>query len=66
MRKIYALITKQGTAAGETGLCEEHLKLQQHIASPEDCPQRQWVDVTGNDAISCMECGYPTIPAEDD
>jgi hypothetical protein len=53
--KIYALITIDGTACSETGICHACMKLYgtESIKTPDDVLQRKFVDVSGNDAIRC-------------
>lgn len=68
MTIFYSLITHQGTAAGETGLCEHCIddEAKAHILAfvDEDCDvERGFVDVTGNDAVECSVCRR--LPAED-
>lgn len=70
-RTIYALVTNQGTAADETGLCSDclqnvravdHAKAMAHkdvvITNPSDTDVSDFHDVTENDAMYCEFCGY--------
>ncbi len=59
MSKIFAMISEQGTATDETSLCEQHLtpEHQADIPTPRDVPERDWIDCTDNDALSCVVCG---------
>ena len=61
--KFYALLTMQGTAAAETGLCEfcftEEAQAAACASAFSDIDvERGFVDVTGNEAIECYECGF--------
>ncbi|KKN99064.1 hypothetical protein LCGC14_0143110 [marine sediment metagenome] len=61
---MFALITQQGTACGETGLCAKHFtpenkteaEHQTGITSDLGLPN-SWTDCGDNDAIYCVVCG---------
>ena len=64
MERMFALVTKQGTAAEETALCETHF-TEEHKAqiSPwsgqgtDEVVPDSWRDCTGNDVLTCNLCG---------
>jgi hypothetical protein len=62
-RKMFALVTHQGTATPETAICSECAEVttfyaEQRADSDVD-KQRGFVDVTGNEAIDeCTSCGW--------
>jgi len=66
---FYALVSDQGTACGETGLCE-HCFDDDNQASIIACTsedvdiEQGFIEVTGNEAIECNACGR--IPEDDD
>lgn len=59
------LVTDQGTAAAETGLCEKCYRdsanqgYAREMASQSDDvdPNSDFVDCSGNDAVECCICG---------
>ena len=59
------LVSDQGTAAGETGLCEVCYKdtanqgYAREMASQSDDvdPKSNFIDCSGNDAMECCICG---------
>lgn len=55
----YAMITDEGTAASETGICNacKMLHGSDVIKKPSDCPTSKLVDVSDNTAIKCTICG---------
>ena len=62
--KMYAFLTKQGTAARETALCEYDLdvvSLSEVIRNlPDDVPFSSMsvlTDCTDNDELTCVQCG---------
>ncbi len=68
MRKVYAIVSDQGTACAETALCEKchggkhRAKVEKLAATIADIPNpRDWHDCTGNDALQCNDCGYPKL-----
>lgn len=60
-----ALVTDQGTAAQEAALCDECFKdeanqayaREQASQSDDVNADSEFVDCTGNDALSCCICG---------
>lgn len=64
-RKMFAMITEQGTAAAETALCEfcdtTHKKNHLAATADEDVVQGSWQDCSENKALICMVCGYPDL-----
>ena len=63
---LYAMVTEQGTAAAETGLCDTHYEEYKEKVSKEardDVKPDSWRDVTGNEEIYCNICGYPDAPS---
>ena len=61
--RMYALITAQGTAAGENALCDLHLdKAGKGIATQfifSDVIDREtWHECSENDALYCAVCGW--------
>lgn len=54
--KVYAQVTKDGTAASETALCEEHISHRDEFYA--DDTTGELVDCSGNEALSCQWCGY--------
>ncbi len=59
-KRIYALVTKQGTAATETALCDEHYPAHTDEAAREaraDVAPDSWRDCTGNLVLECIICG---------
>ena len=68
--KLYALVTKQGTACPETCLCKDCLK---DSVNKERAAKNAWQDITdlelwheatGNDACLCIVCGQKGIEVE--
>lgn len=66
MTMFYAMVSGQGTACAETGICEHCFDddNQAYLAARAfgigiDGPDydKGFVDVTGNEAISCNICG---------
>jgi hypothetical protein len=61
--KMYALLDTQGTACAETALCEEcksDRKLREKIkrqASDDVVIADGFVDCTGNEMLTCQNCG---------
>lgn len=57
--KKYAMITDEGTAASETGLCNSCKLLHgvDVVKKPSDCPSCKLVDVSDNPEIKCIICG---------
>lgn len=64
--KLYALVTKQGTACAEAALCETHLEAHRDriaertkllVYPPSDQPTTKWEECSENDAIACDICG---------
>ena len=59
--KLYGLVTKDGTTAGETVLCRRHVaaefKRAVYAQKSDDISSTQYHDVSGNDAIECGVCG---------
>jgi hypothetical protein len=62
--RMYALLTNQGTAAGESALCERHhadsglrdeARVLTNAGGDVDVTQ-PFVDCTGNDALQCIAC----------
>ena len=51
--KMFARVTKNGTAAGETAVCEEHLALSPEAEDAKGEPIR----CIGNDELECVVCG---------
>jgi hypothetical protein len=75
-RKVFGLLSDQGTAASETALCERHrteaseavARSQAHADVPVDA---EFVDVTSNVMMFCIVCdcngyGYKGDPEEDE
>lgn len=61
---MYALLTHQGTAMSETGLCDKCYKIErcrqqarEWALASADYDGQQFRDVTGNDSIECQFCG---------
>lgn len=62
---MYALVSNQGTACGETALCNEHYTpmhrlfvTHNRLSDGPDAPiPDDWHDCTGNDALECIICG---------
>ncbi|MBN9214111.1 MAG: hypothetical protein J0J04_04720 [Microbacterium sp.] len=56
-RRMFAGVTSEGTAAGETALCTP-CNTEANIArfGADDVVGRQ--DCTGNDALECQSCGW--------
>jgi len=69
MRKLFAIVSEQGTACHEACLCERCHANPDHRATVEkkaahtsDIPNpADWQDATGNDALTCIACGYPKL-----
>lgn len=63
MAQFYALLSDQGTACDETGLCavcieDEDAKTRAASYGYDDIDKdKGFVDVTGNNAIYCTQCG---------
>jgi len=57
--KKYALVTVEGTAAGETTLCG-HCFVDNMIFTkiPPDVKDPNFRDVTDNDECTCIICGF--------
>lgn len=60
---MYALVTKQGTAAAETALCHRCFQNDSSRefakrSAGEDVDTRGWLDVSENDALECVSCGH--------
>lgn len=63
--KMLALVTDDGTACAETGVCSDHdtpalrakIEADADKASVDGAIPGNWVDVTLNDAVYCQECG---------
>lgn len=56
--RMWAEVDEHGTAMAETALCDEH-----HDSTGSD----KEIDCTGNDALTCTECGWnPFDGYEDD
>jgi hypothetical protein len=69
-RRMFALVTTQGTAMPETGLCELHRVTHAQLAHDQadaDWDGDEQHDCTGNDLISCIVCGWgdPDYTAEE-
>lgn len=69
-RKMYALVSDQGTAAAETALCEDCFEddenkdyaRKQASTVLKDIPDLEtFHDCTGNDVLSCCICGHPNL-----
>ena len=59
--KIYGLLTRKGTAAAETMLCEQHMdkeakKLAKAQAGEDVHPRAPFRDVSANGAAECIIC----------
>lgn len=60
--RIFALLSKSGTAAGETALCERHFRSRANqdtarACAGSDVPRTaKFVDCTENEALRCP-CG---------
>lgn len=57
-----AMLTDQGTAASETGLCARHDSAQEREFAEDSCTSDDvvlgsWTDVTGNRQVDCRVCG---------
>jgi hypothetical protein len=68
-RRMFALITARGTAMAETALCGQHRATHAQLvrdmaeSDPAPGPGQGWDggelhDCTGNEALSCIVCGY--------
>lgn len=61
--RMYGLITKRGTAAAETGICQKckvssvNRKSVRAAALHDVNPASCFIDCTENDAMSCQICG---------
>lgn len=57
--KKYAMLTDQGTAAAETGICTDcrNPKNENKLKPDSDVKAFAFVDVSDNTAIVCMICG---------
>lgn len=60
---MYALVTSQGTAAAETGLCNEcdsiYNRAELEFWADKDAREDGiWEEVTGNAEIFCQFCGH--------
>lgn len=70
--RIFALLTEQGTACAETGLCDEHdstknreqtyegARDQRNVAEKDLPIKGSWTDCGANEAIECQVCGRGT------
>lgn len=62
MARIFALLSKQGTAAAETALCENHYwrrrnRRDARNSAGDDVPKgARWTDCSKNEALVCP-CG---------
>lgn len=59
--KFFAMVSEQGSAAGETGLCVEcyldaELRIDRERSAGSDVRPNSWTDVSENEAIYCMGC----------
>ena len=59
--RMFARVSGQGTAMGETALCEDDLDNGKRHAQPNVTPEdggvsEDWEDCTGNDALHCVVC----------
>jgi len=69
MRKVFAIVSDQGTACHEACLCEvchadakKRAAVEKTAAKVADIPNpANWQDATGNDALTCNDCGYPKL-----
>jgi ribosomal protein L37E len=78
LKKIYALVTEQGTAADETGLYADCLQNSKAVGTVKDLAGKEVVlkdssdldvtdfqDVTANEAVNCSYCGYGASDEDD-
>jgi len=68
---MMCLVSGQGTACPETGLCSEHdtaanrekveqqTKQDKAVWGEDNAIPGTWTDCTENDLVSCAVCGYP-------
>lgn len=63
---MYARVTDDGTAMGETSYCARHFDPSHRDAGNQeartagDSSNPRWFDVTGNDYLRCNDCGIDT------
>lgn len=65
-RRLYALVSAQGTADADTCLCEDHFETahrstaSKNALAKADIPDvEKFQDCTQNDALHCIFCGEP-------
>jgi hypothetical protein len=66
MRKLFAIVSEQGTACSEACLCERchanpkhRASVEKRAATVDDIPNpTDWHDCTRNEALQCNVCGY--------
>ena len=63
----YALVTTEGTAMSETGICGGCRQAERNVQQARDWAENDWDggdfhDVTANEAISCQFCGLGDVP----